>query len=187
MLLVIVINAIMLEALDLPNVSKAVASQHKDGNFFTLGKLNQYWRMNFFCITQLSFIFRYHVPRAWLKPKDNLLVVFEELGGNPTSISLVKRSVTTVCADVSEYHPTLKNWHTESYGKSVDLHRPKVHLRCSAGYSITSIKFASFGTPLGSCGSYQQGTCHAPMSYDILEKVRILRSIFVFLLSLDVI
>uniref|UniRef100_A0A0A0KMB2 beta-galactosidase n=1 Tax=Cucumis sativus TaxID=3659 RepID=A0A0A0KMB2_CUCSA len=112
----------------------------------------------------------YHVPRAWLKPKDNLLVVFEELGGNPTSISLVKRSVTGVCADVSEYHPTLKNWHIESYGKSEDLHRPKVHLKCSAGYSITSIKFASFGTPLGTCGSYQQGTCHAPMSYDILEK-----------------
>ncbi|XP_023543829.1 beta-galactosidase 3-like [Cucurbita pepo subsp. pepo] len=112
----------------------------------------------------------YHVPRAWLKPKDNLLVVFEELGGNPTGISLVKRSVTSVCADVSEFHPTLKNWHIETYGKSEDLHRPKVHLRCSTGYSITSIKFASFGTPLGTCGSYQQGTCHAPMSYDILEK-----------------
>ncbi|XP_023003076.1 beta-galactosidase 3 [Cucurbita maxima] len=112
----------------------------------------------------------YHVPRAWLKPKDNLLVVFEELGGNPTSISLVKRSVTSVCADVSEYHPTLKNWHIESYEKSEDLHRPKVHLKCSVGYSITSIKFASFGTPLGTCGSYQQGTCHAPMSYNTLEK-----------------
>ncbi|XP_022132466.1 beta-galactosidase 3 [Momordica charantia] len=112
----------------------------------------------------------YHVPRAWLKPKDNLLVVFEELGGNPTSVSLVKRSVTSVCADVSEYHPTLKNWHIESYGKSEDLHRPKVHLRCSAGYSIASIKFASFGTPLGTCGSYQQGTCHAPTSYDTIEK-----------------
>lgn len=135
--------------------------------------------MSFFYITSLYFIFRYHVPRAWLKPKDNLLVVFEELGGNPTSISLVKRSVTSVCADVSEYHPTLKNWHIESYGKSEDLHRPKVHLKCSAGYSITSIKFASFGTPLGTCGSYQQGTCHAPMSYDILKKVRN----FVFLLS----
>ena len=120
------------------------------------------------------------MPRAWLKPKDNLLVVFEELGGNPTSISLVKRSVTSVCADVSEYHPTLKNWHIESYEKSEDLHRPKVHLKCSVGYSITSIKFASFGTPLGTCGSYQQGTCHAPMSYNTLEKVRKLRSIFAF-------
>jgi len=36
--------------------------------------------------------FRYHVPRSWLKPSGNLLVVFEEWGGNPTGISLVRRS-----------------------------------------------------------------------------------------------
>lgn len=34
----------------------------------------------------------YHVPRSWLNLKQNLLVVFEELGGDPTNISLVKRS-----------------------------------------------------------------------------------------------
>ncbi|KAH6828577.1 beta galactosidase 1 [Perilla frutescens var. hirtella] len=33
----------------------------------------------------------YHVPRSWLKPSGNLLVVFEEWGGDPTKISLVKR------------------------------------------------------------------------------------------------
>ncbi|WJX09272.1 Beta-galactosidase 5 [Trifolium repens] len=37
----------------------------------------------------------YHVPRSWLKPKNNLLVVFEELGGNPWKISLVKRIIHT--------------------------------------------------------------------------------------------
>ncbi|KAJ8762126.1 hypothetical protein K2173_007276 [Erythroxylum novogranatense] len=35
----------------------------------------------------------YHVPRSWLKPKGNFLVVFEELGGDVSKISLVKRSV----------------------------------------------------------------------------------------------
>ncbi|KAL5778080.1 hypothetical protein ACOSP7_011006 [Xanthoceras sorbifolium] len=35
----------------------------------------------------------YHVPRSWLKPTKNLLVVFEELGGDASKISLVKRSV----------------------------------------------------------------------------------------------
>ncbi|GMI91294.1 beta-galactosidase 5 [Hibiscus trionum] len=35
----------------------------------------------------------YHVPRSWLKPTRNLLVVFEELGGDASKISLVKRSV----------------------------------------------------------------------------------------------
>ncbi|XVF63778.1 hypothetical protein PTKIN_Ptkin09bG0114700 [Pterospermum kingtungense] len=34
----------------------------------------------------------YHVPRSWLKPRQNLLVVFEELGGDASKISLVKRS-----------------------------------------------------------------------------------------------
>ncbi|KAK1439178.1 hypothetical protein QVD17_04993 [Tagetes erecta] len=35
----------------------------------------------------------YHVPRSWLKPTNNLLVLFEELGGDPSRVSLVKRSV----------------------------------------------------------------------------------------------
>ncbi|XP_021751137.1 putative beta-galactosidase [Chenopodium quinoa] len=34
----------------------------------------------------------YHVPRSWLKPSGNLLVVFEEMGGDPRGISLVKRT-----------------------------------------------------------------------------------------------
>ncbi|KAL6993496.1 Beta-galactosidase 3, partial [Sarracenia purpurea var. burkii] len=112
----------------------------------------------------------YHVPRSWLKPTQNLLVLFEELGGDPTKISLLKRSVTSVCADVAEYHPMFKNWHIESYGKTEDFHIPKAHLRCGPGHSISSIKFASFGTPLGTCGSFQQGACHASTSYSILEK-----------------
>ncbi|PKI59471.1 hypothetical protein CRG98_020102 [Punica granatum] len=36
----------------------------------------------------------YHVPRSWLKPTDNLLVVFEEIGGDALRISLMKRSVS---------------------------------------------------------------------------------------------
>ncbi|XP_051131828.1 beta-galactosidase-like [Andrographis paniculata] len=34
----------------------------------------------------------YHVPRSWLKPGGNVLVVFEEWGGDPTRITLVKRT-----------------------------------------------------------------------------------------------
>ncbi|CAN1344382.1 Beta-galactosidase 3 [Linum perenne] len=113
----------------------------------------------------------YHVPRSWLKPTRNLLVVFEELGGDPSTISLVKRSVTGVCAEVAEFHPTLENWQIESNGRTEEFHSPKAHLHCNQGQSISAIKFASFGTPLGTCGSYQQGTCHASTSNKILEKV----------------
>ncbi|XP_022756439.1 beta-galactosidase-like [Durio zibethinus] len=34
----------------------------------------------------------YHVPRSWLYPTGNLLVVFEGWGGDPTGISLVRRT-----------------------------------------------------------------------------------------------
>ncbi|KAK6924429.1 Beta-galactosidase, beta-sandwich domain [Dillenia turbinata] len=112
----------------------------------------------------------YHVPRSWLQQGQNLLVIFEELGGDPSSISLVKKSVSGVCAEVAEYHPMIKNWHIESYGKPEESRRPKVHLGCARDQIISLIKFASFGTPSGTCGSYQQGTCHAPSSYAILEK-----------------
>ncbi|KAH6756075.1 beta-galactosidase 3 [Perilla frutescens var. hirtella] len=112
----------------------------------------------------------YHLPRSWLKPTQNQLVLFEELGGDPTRITLVKRSLTSVCADVAEYHPNIKNWQIESYGRPEEFHKPKVHLHCAPGQSISAIKFASFGTPLGTCGNFQQGACHASTSYDILEK-----------------
>ncbi|CAI8606240.1 unnamed protein product [Vicia faba] len=34
----------------------------------------------------------YHIPRSWLSPSGNVLVVLEEWGGDPTRISLVKRT-----------------------------------------------------------------------------------------------
>ncbi|KAI0531008.1 hypothetical protein KFK09_000557 [Dendrobium nobile] len=36
----------------------------------------------------------YHVPRSFLKPYGNLLVLFEEMGGNPSTITLEAISVT---------------------------------------------------------------------------------------------
>ncbi|KAL7162616.1 hypothetical protein ACSBR2_042993 [Camellia fascicularis] len=112
----------------------------------------------------------YHVPRSWLYPKGNLLVVFEEWGGNPYGISLVKRQVGSVCADIFEWQPTLVNWQLQASGKVNRPLRPKAHLSCSPGQKISSIKFASFGTPEGVCGSFRQGSCHAFHSYDIFEK-----------------
>ncbi|KAM3301619.1 hypothetical protein P3S67_016121 [Capsicum chacoense] len=42
----------------------------------------------------------YHVPRSWLKPSGNLLVVFEEWGGDPAGVSLARRATSRVCADI---------------------------------------------------------------------------------------
>lgn len=35
----------------------------------------------------------YHVPRSWLKPTQNLIVVFEEIGGDASAISIMKRTL----------------------------------------------------------------------------------------------
>ncbi|XP_074263626.1 beta-galactosidase 5-like isoform X1 [Silene latifolia] len=112
----------------------------------------------------------YHVPRAWLKPQQNLMVIFEELGGDASKISLVKRSVARVCADAYEHHPTTVNWSLDSQVGTQRLHVAKAHLQCEAGQTISSVQFASFGTPSGTCGSFVKGTCHAQDSHAIVEK-----------------
>lgn len=113
----------------------------------------------------------YHVPRSWLKPRQNLMVIFEELGGDASKISLVKRSVSRVCADAYEHHPMAENWRVNAAGDTEILHQAKVHLQCGPGQSISNIQFASFGTPSGTCGSFLQGTCHAQESHAVIEKM----------------
>ncbi|KAA8541690.1 hypothetical protein F0562_022842 [Nyssa sinensis] len=112
----------------------------------------------------------YHIPHSWLNPTGNFLVVFEEWGGNPSGISLVKREIQSVCADIFEWQPTLVNWQLQASGKVNRPLRPKAHLSCAPGQKISSIKFASFGTPEGACGSFREGSCHAHHSYDAFEK-----------------
>ncbi|KAK4853290.1 hypothetical protein QYF36_006657 [Acer negundo] len=111
----------------------------------------------------------YHVPRSWLNPSGNLLVVFEEWGGDPTGISLVKRTTGSVCADIFEGQPTLKNWRMISGGNANRL-QPKAHLWCPPGQKISQIKFASYGSPQGTCGSFHEGSCHAHKSYDAFQR-----------------
>ncbi|XP_008793242.1 beta-galactosidase [Phoenix dactylifera] len=106
----------------------------------------------------------YHVPRSWLNPTGNLLVVFEEWGGDPTGISMVKRIVGSVGAEISELQPSVDNWNAKVYG------RPKAHLSCPPGQKMTNIKFASFGTPQGVHGNFSEGACHAFHSYDAFDK-----------------
>ncbi|KAJ1411171.1 Glycoside hydrolase, family 35 [Sesbania bispinosa] len=112
----------------------------------------------------------YHVPQSWLKPTGNLLVVFEELGGDPNGIFLVRRDIDSVCADIYEWQPNLVSYQMQTSGKVTKPVRPKAHLSCGPGQKISSIKFASFGTPVGSCGNFHEGSCHAHKSYDAFEK-----------------
>ncbi|KAK7349245.1 hypothetical protein VNO77_06456 [Canavalia gladiata] len=112
----------------------------------------------------------YHVPHSWLKPTGNLLVVFEEFGGDPNGIFLVRRDIDSVCADIYEWQPNLVSYEMQASGKVSKPVSPKAHLSCGPGQKISSIKFASFGTPVGSCGNYREGSCHAHKSYDAFQK-----------------
>ncbi|WOH04301.1 hypothetical protein DCAR_0623710 [Daucus carota subsp. sativus] len=113
----------------------------------------------------------YHVPRSWLKPQNNLLVLLEELGGDASKISLVRRVTASVCADTFEHHPSVENWQIDNTGEPKMRQEVNLNLSCEPGESISSIKFASFGTPLGTCGSFKKGACHSPDSHAIIEKM----------------
>ncbi|XP_038989755.1 beta-galactosidase 15 isoform X2 [Phoenix dactylifera] len=116
----------------------------------------------------------YHIPRAWLQPSNNLLVIFEETGGNPLNISLSVHSTKTICGKVSETHyPPLSTWYHPDFinGKiSINEVAPQMHLQCDDGHMISAVKFASYGTPHGSCQNYSLGKCHASTSLSLVMK-----------------
>ncbi|XVF37956.1 hypothetical protein REPUB_Repub20aG0056100 [Reevesia pubescens] len=116
----------------------------------------------------------YHVPRSWLQASNNLLVIFEETGGNPFGISVKLRVPRYLCAQVSESHyPPLWQWlHRDVFDGKVSINdmRPEIHLQCEDGHIISSIEFASYGTPQGSCQNFSKGNCHSPNSLSVVSK-----------------
>ncbi|KAL8119871.1 hypothetical protein AgCh_017114 [Apium graveolens] len=93
----------------------------------------------------------YHVPRDFLSATGvNELVLFEEFGGNPSQVNLKTVVVGSACGSAYE-HKTME-------------------LSCQ-GRSISQIKFASFGNPTGTCGSFTKGTCEGSKdAISILQK-----------------
>ncbi|GLT97752.1 hypothetical protein SLE2022_153010 [Rubroshorea leprosula] len=116
----------------------------------------------------------YHVPRSWLQPSNNLLVLFEETGGNPFDISIKLLVSRVICASVSESHnPPLQRWsHRNLIEETISINdtTPEIYLQCTDGYIISSIEFASYGTPQGSCQKFYRGNCHSPKSLSVVSK-----------------
>ncbi|KAJ0522453.1 putative beta-galactosidase [Helianthus annuus] len=112
---------------------------------------------------------RYNVPRSFLKPTANLLVLFEEEYANPLNISLDTVSIDKVCGCVSDSHPPRVN------SREVSDHyqwrpTPRVRLRCPKKQIISKIIFASHGNPSGDCENYSIGKCHSSNSQQVVEK-----------------
>ncbi|XP_039686051.1 beta-galactosidase 7 [Medicago truncatula] len=82
----------------------------------------------------------YHVPRDFIEDGVNTLVLFEEIGGNPSQINFQTVIVGSACANAYE-------------NKTLEL-------SCH-GRSISDIKFASFGNPQGTCGAFTKGSCES--------------------------
>jgi hypothetical protein len=112
----------------------------------------------------------YHVPRSFLKPTGNLLVLFEETGADPSKVSFLTRSVKGICAHISETHPP-SPYLWKKLGRVPENANPRLRLKCPAGKRISSIEFASFGNPQGACGHFRKGTCHSTRSWATAEKV----------------
>ncbi|CAI9282130.1 unnamed protein product [Lactuca saligna] len=111
----------------------------------------------------------YNVPRSFLKPTGNLLVLFEEEYGNPLNISLDTVSINKVCGHVSDAHPPRINpW--GAHRRYPWRPRPRVHIRCPQNRIISRIIFASHGNPSGNCERYSIGKCHSPTSRRVVEK-----------------
>lgn len=121
----------------------------------------------FFSLLCFFFFLRYHVPRAFLKPKGNLLVLFEEHDGNPQNILITTVECNNICTCVSgQRDPTIKDA------------KPKALLTCPDEMVIEEIVFASFGNPEGFCGNFTIGSCHSPHARIVAEKVNWLYTVF---------
>ncbi|GJR06780.1 beta-galactosidase 10, partial [Tanacetum coccineum] len=73
----------------------------------------------------------YHVPRSWFKPSGNVLVLFEEKGGDPTQITFSRRKLSALCAHVSEDHPSFVTNDLQNDKASLELKCP-MNTRISA-------------------------------------------------------
>ncbi|GAA0143573.1 galactosidase [Lithospermum erythrorhizon] len=117
----------------------------------------------------------YHIPRSFLKPNGNLLVVFEETGGNPGEIQILKVNRDTICSMVSNNDPPrLKKFAGKKNKLKAIIKNGSTRsgtLSCSEGKSIKTIEFASFGNPEGVCGNLTMGTCNAPNSHVAIEQI----------------
>ncbi|KAK4487784.1 hypothetical protein RD792_005528, partial [Penstemon davidsonii] len=112
----------------------------------------------------------YHVPRSWLQASDNVLVLFEEIGGDPTRLSFATRETGSICSQISEIHPIpVAMWSTTETRNETE---PTLLLDCPLQNQVISeIKYASFGTPLGKCGSFSHGSCNSEKALSIVQKV----------------
>lgn len=107
-----------------------------------------------------------------MKPKDNLLVVFEETGGNPGKIEILKVNRDTICSIITEYHPPhIRTWERKNNQlRNITDPVRAGHLTCPDNKVVEKVEFVSFGNAEGACGAFKVGTCDSPKAHEVVEK-----------------
>ncbi|KAL3613950.1 hypothetical protein CASFOL_042024 [Castilleja foliolosa] len=115
----------------------------------------------------------YHIPREYIKPKDNLLVVYEETGGNPEDIVIQTVNRDTICSIITEYHPPQINSWERKNNQFRNITDPikAAYLSCPDNKVISKVEFASFGNSDGACGAFKPGLCDSTKIHSTVEKL----------------
>ncbi|KAK4377366.1 hypothetical protein RND71_003662 [Anisodus tanguticus] len=161
---------------DAPESNNPVAlkmDRMQKGMMWVNGKsLGRYWSSFLNPLGQPT-QYEYHIPRAFLKPTNNLLVIFEETGGHPETIEVQTVNRDTICSIITEYHPPhVKSWErsgTDFVAVVEDL-KSGAHLTCPDNKIIEKVEFASYGNPDGACGNLFNGNCSSANSLKIAEQ-----------------
>lgn len=103
-------------------------------------------------------------------------MVFEEVGGIPHNITILTVNRDRICSLLSEITPpSVRSWERKEnqLRPLVEDLKAGARLICPDRKVIEKVEFASFGDPVGACGMYSQGKCHAPNSQKVVEEVEI--------------
>ncbi|KAH0994172.1 hypothetical protein GBA52_005655 [Prunus armeniaca] len=116
----------------------------------------------------------YHIPRSFIKPTQNILVVLEEQPAKPKHIEILTVNRDTICSFITEYHPpNVKSWARQDsvFRPVLDVIRSSADIKCPNKKKVVAVEFASFGDPpAGYCGSYVLGKCNSPVSKEVVKQ-----------------
>lgn len=105
-----------------------------------------------------------------------MLVILEEEIAHPENVEIVRVNRDTICSYITENHPpNIKSWSSKNQKLTPVAANltPAAVIKCPNQKAIKAIEFASFGDPLGFCGEFIMGKCHAPSSKKIVEQVNL--------------
>lgn len=104
-----------------------------------------------------------------------MVILEEEEGAKPEEIAFVVVDRDTICGYVTDIHPPpVDSWNAKKNKliPTVDKPRTTAILTCPDDKVVHKVEYASYGESTGICGGYFHGSCTAPASKQVVEKVK---------------